>query len=867
MLTSFNYDLTHNNILLTDLNKYKYVLCTTTNPTIMRITLSLTLLVTGFLTLLNDLSAQDTIPKPTLASLKVTDPPKIDGKLDDVAWAGAVATTLDLTFLPEFGKTPSRKTEVKVIYDNNAIYIGAKMYDPDPTTINRQLAERDGYSNADHFAVGFDTYNDDLNGYRFTVSASGVQSDQRISLNSTGDMSWDAVWQSDVALDKEGWTCEIKIPYSAVRFPSKEQQDWGLQLIRSINSTGEYIIWSPVDPNIMGVVNQWGTYTGLENIVPPLRLSFSPYLTAGTQWTPVDEEGETVIYEQNNILNGGLDVKYGINESFTIDATLIPNFGEVQSDNVILNLSPFEQQFNERRPFFTEGTEIFNQTFNFIGDNMFYSRRVGGVPFNYYGAYDATKRHEVVIENPYETGLINATKFSGRTDKNLGIGIFNAIATEEYAILRDTVRGEERSVLTNPLTNYNMIVFEQALKNNSKVSITNTNTLRDGIYRDANVTQGLFDITNAKHTWNYWGFGNYSQVYEPYYDENNVIVDDPTTGFNYIAGVSQFTGKWNFNLSHALISPTYDHTDMGIQYGYNFINNYFGFNYNNQEPKKGIFYNYNAWGGFAYNLQYDPLEYQEINYNLGFNGQFKNFWNVGGNLYSKPIWWYDFYEPRYEGRKYYHAPFTFINVWGGSDYRKDLSFNWNLSFGESPLANDPYFGGGQYITWNVNDKFSVSHGLGLSKDHNNFGFVDFDGADNSIFGRRHVTTIDQEVSFKYIFGPKMNILARARQYWGKVVYHEFYELLEDGNLGETTFDGNYDINFNIFNVDFVYAWEFAPGSYFNLIWKNNIFQYDDIRVDDYFDNLRKTFETPQTNGLSIKLIYYLDYQYLIKKNV
>ena len=125
MLTSFNYDLTHNNILLTDLNKYKYVLCTTTNPTIMRITLSLTLLVTGFLTLLNDLSAQDTIPKPSLASLKVTDPPKIDGKLDDVAWTAAVATTLDLTFLPEFGKTPSRKTEVKVIYDNNAIYIGA----------------------------------------------------------------------------------------------------------------------------------------------------------------------------------------------------------------------------------------------------------------------------------------------------------------------------------------------------------------------------------------------------------------------------------------------------------------------------------------------------------------------------------------------------------------------------------------------------------------------------------------------------------------------------------------------------------------------------------------------------------------------
>lgn len=209
----------------------------------MRFSLQFTLLTAGLLSFGIDLSAQqDTIPKPKLASLKVATPPKIDGKLDDAAWTSAPIATLDMTFLPEYGKTPSKRTEVKVIYDNDAIYIGAMMYDSIPASINRQLAERDGYSNADHFAVGFDTYNDDLNGYRFTVSASGVQSDQRISLNSNGDMSWDAVWQSDVSVNAEGWVCEIKIPYSAVRFPSKEVQDWGLQLIRSINSTGEYII-------------------------------------------------------------------------------------------------------------------------------------------------------------------------------------------------------------------------------------------------------------------------------------------------------------------------------------------------------------------------------------------------------------------------------------------------------------------------------------------------------------------------------------------------------------------------------------------------------------------------------------------------
>lgn len=808
--------------------------------------------------------AQDTIPKPTLAATKITLAPKIDGKLDDAAWQNAPIATLDITFLPEFGKTPSQRTEVKVVYDNEAIYVAAMMYDPEPDKINRQLCERDGYSNADNFVVGFDTYNDDINGYRFTVTAAGVQKDQRFGLNSNGDMSWDAVWESDIHFTEDGWSCELKIPYSAVRFPSKPVQDWGLQFNRSMNATGELILWSPVDPKIYGTINQWGTLTGLENITPPLRLSFSPYLNAGYQWTPISEE--PVVYDNDPILNGGLDVKYGINESFTIDATLVPNFGEVQSDNVVLNLSPFEQQFNERRPFFTEGVEIFNQTFNFIGDQMFYSRRIGGTPLLYYNADDELNSNEVLTDNPFETNLINATKFSGRTNKNFGIGIFNAIGAQEFATATDTITGETRQILTSPYTNYNMLVFEQALKNNSKVSFTNTNVLRDGIYRDANVTQALYDITIPSRKWNFWGFGNYSQVHEPYRTETQEVIDEPKDGYTYIVGVSQFTGKWNFNFSHAIISPEYDHNDMGIQFGYNIINNFFGFNYNNQEPKKGKFYNYGAWGGFTYNLQADPMAFQEINYNLGFNGQFKNFWNAGVSLFSKPIWWYDYYEARVDGRKFYHAPFTFVNAWIGTDYRKNFSMNWNLSFGESPIPNDPYIGGGQWITWVVNDKFSISHGLSVSKDHSNFGFVTFDAADHSILGRRDIVNVDHEIGVKYLFGPKMNIIARAREYWGQVVYHQFYELQEDGTLGDTPYSGSHDLNFNVFNVDFVYAWQFAPGSFLNVIWKDNVFQSDGIRGDDYLSNFSKTMQTPHTNGLSLKVIYYLDYLYLQKKS-
>lgn len=234
---------------------------------------------------------------------KITNPPKIDGKLDDGVWKNLPVATLDITWLPEYGKVPTRKTEVKVVYDNTAIYIGAMLYDSVPANINTQLSERDGQSNADNFTVGLDTYDDDLNGYRFIVSAAGVQNDQRISLNSNNDLSWDAVWESEVSITENGWICEIKIPYSAIRFPTTEVQNWGLQFNRSVNKTGEYILWSPVDPKIYGVINQWGSYLGLEKITPPLRLSFSPYINTGNQWTPISYE--PVKYESAKILNGG----------------------------------------------------------------------------------------------------------------------------------------------------------------------------------------------------------------------------------------------------------------------------------------------------------------------------------------------------------------------------------------------------------------------------------------------------------------------------------------------------------------------------------------------------------------------------------
>ncbi|HMP86054.1 MAG TPA: DUF5916 domain-containing protein, partial [Lacibacter sp.] len=339
---------------------------------------------------------------------KVTVAPKIDGLLTESIWKEAIPAEDFIVNSPNFGAPSAYKTRVYVLYDNNAIYIGAYLYD-DPKLVRKQLTARDGESrqDVDYFSVFFDTYNDDQNGFHFLVTSRNVQSDGRLSPNRNSqfgppsDYSWDAVWESKVTMQDDGWIVEMRIPYFSLRFAKKDKQDWGINFQRYVRRSNENSYWNSVNPNENGFVNQFGLLAGLENLQPPLRLSFLPYVTGGYRTVP-GKSGRT-----NEFLrNGGMDVKYGVNESFTLDMTLIPDFGQVISDNVINNLSPFEVQFQENRPFFTEGTEIFNKA------GLFYSRRVGATPGGYYrarskGSTDSTR----IISNPCLVQLLNAAKF------------------------------------------------------------------------------------------------------------------------------------------------------------------------------------------------------------------------------------------------------------------------------------------------------------------------------------------------------------------------------------------------------------------------------------------------------------------------
>ncbi len=792
-----------------------------------------------------------TIEVPKITSQALT-PPKIDGNLNDVCWSNVEVSTDFVTNQPEFGKPSAFRTEVKILYDDNAVYIGAYLFDKECSKVSCQLAGRDETSNADLFAVGFDTYNDKLNGFRFQVSAAGVQSDTRLSPGSN-DVNWDAVWFSKVSMKEDGWVAEIKIPYSALRFPKREDQTWGLQFVRFVQRINEVSSWSPVNPQIDGVVNQWGRLEHLINISPPLRLSFIPYFTAGFQRDPVSMVPK--VMANRKIISGGMDINWGINESFTLNTTLIPDFGQVQSDNKVLVLGPFEQQFSERRPFFTEGIELFNRRISLAPGQLFYSRRIGDVPTLYYNAPYFLKEKEVLKSNPGATQLYNATKLSGRTNKGLGIGMLNSVTAPMHAVIEDEISGAKRKEQTEPLANYNVLVIDQSLKNNSRIGLTNTNVIRKGDWRDANVTSLNFQIRDKTNTFSHSGFTNLSQIYD------KSISYKPQLGFYTDYQFSKISGNFRMDFEQYIMSDKYDQNDLGILYHANEVSNFIGLKYFEFIPKGKL----NSWDAYISLQQtslYKPFAYQDVTANAGLDLLFTNFWYTGFFTTAKPVRYYDYYEARTEGVKYLRPENWYINWYAGSDNRKAFYMDVNIGFAESPIPNDPYFEAAVTPNVRIKDRAILSHSVTWNTDFKNFGFADLDEEGNPVIGARKLRTVTNTFNAKFFITPIMNVMFRARHYWSRVNYMDFYSLDEAGEIQKREWNTNSNQSFNLWNVDFVYNWQFAPGSNLIFTWKQNISQSDQAVEDNYIANVGKTFETPQANMVSLKVIYYLDYAQL-----
>ena len=774
---------------------------------------------------------------------------RLDGRLDEPAWMDAEPAGEFLTLEPQPGLKPAAETEVRLLYTDRGIYVGAVMHEYAMDRLGTELAERDNLDDRkriDWFGVVFDCYKNGLQGFGFLVTAAGVQIDLKMS-NDGDDTAWDAVWDSQVAILDSAWSCEMHIPYSALRFPQQYDQTWGVQFGRRSAQRQEESFWNPIRPEVDGFLNQAGTLEGIYDVKPPLRLSATPFFAVYAENYSDRSQNQST---WGTSYNGGMDITYGISDAFTLDMTLIPDFGQVQSDNQILNLSPFEVQFAENRQFFTEGTELFNKA------GLFYSRRVGGSP--YYGdeVYGNLHENEVAEQVPYDTRLMNATKISGRNRQGLGVGYFNAISPRDRITITDTLTDTKRDMVIQPWTNYNVFVLDQNLKNNSYISFVNTNVLREGEARDANVTGVEFELRNKANTYKIEGNGAVDQLW----------ADDGTeSGYTYDLEFGRISGNLNWEIGHGVESDTYNPNDLGFIYN----NNSKGWRgwaeYTEYEPF-GPFLS----GGIGTFLRYSGLykfpgePEEQVRPNLYTNaggefwayGQFKNFWRISLSMWVQPTDGYDYFEPRVPGRFFRYPANKNFSFSVNSDNRKPFTFGANLNYTVS--HEDGKYRRGEYVyaRTRLNDRFSIGYELSHSFATLDRGWVNFIG-DDIIFGARELRDLSQIANLAYTFNARTTLNFRLRHNWTRVHYTEFYNLLESGELEDREYNDNEDLNFNAWTIDMQFRWRFAPGSDVFIVWKNSIQGLNANSMISYGENLRTLFDQPQTNSLSVKAIYYL----------
>lgn len=640
----------------------------------------------------------------------------------------------------------------------------------------------------------------------------------------------------------------MKIPYSAIRFPKKDFQEWGFNCQRSIRRIRETDNWNFVDSKVSGYVNQFGTMVGISDIKPPLRLSLSPYVSGYLK----SEAGET---QYNFSYNYGADIKYGINQSFTIDMTLIPDFGQVRSDDIQYNFTPFEIQYAEQRQFFTEGTELFNK------GGIFYSRRVGSQPKGYNLAYVQTGDNEIVSVNPGQTKLINATKLSGRTSSGLGIGLFNGMSANTWATITDTVTGLSRRFLTQGFTNYNMIVFDQNLKNNSYVDFLNTNYYMPNEGYMANVTGTAFKFANKKYTYAFSGDAFVSQKYH-----TRGATD---LGYHYSLNYGKISGNFRFNYNQLLETDKYDPNDLGFNPVNNKFDNSLTLQYNFYDPFWKVL-NWHNGLNISYNTIFDGFKYS----NLTISGQSmlntRKYLTLGANLDMMPIESHDYYEPRVPGWMYIRPANCFQNVWFSTDYRKKFALDFSIGGYVSPAEESSGYDISVAPRYRVSDKIMLIYSFWTQKILNNDGYVmdsiDQNGQNVILFGRRDQLTIMNILQANFMINSNMSFDLRARHYWVSVPYYSFYQLQTDGHLNPVEWHGDADINYNLFNLDFTYIWNFAPGSQLSVVWKNAINTMDNEITRSYFNDFRNTMLAPASNSFSVRVIYYLDALYLKKRS-
>jgi hypothetical protein len=809
----------------------------------------------------------------------------VDGAIDDVAWDSVDWSTDFTEWEPDNRTAPSEQTKMKIAYDESNMYVAFICYDTDPSGIVKRLSRRDGFD-GDWVEVNFGSLNDDRTAFSFTITAAGVKGDEYISNNGDFDGSWNPIWYVATQTNMEGWTAEMRIPLSQLRFSAEEDQTWGLQATRRYFKNEERSTWQPVPPNPPGWVSEFGILKGIRGIKPQRQLEIQPYLVA-QQDLYEEEAGNPFRDGSDTKITGGLDAKIGMTNDLTLDITINPDFGQVDADPGAIALDGFEIFFQERRPFFVENKNIFDYNISGNEDNLFFSRRIGRSPQGFSSANAAKGEFADV---PNNTTILGASKFSGKTKDGWAIGVLESVTAKEFAEIGLDTRqevteteenagelGEEREVLVEPLTNY-LVARVQKDFNNNKSYIGGIFT---SVHRnmDENVsflhTQAYSSGLDFRHNWknrNYYLEGNFvtstvrgsklaiartqQSIVHLFQrvDADHVAVDLTKTSLTGTGGKLGFGksggGNWRYNVGATFRSPELELNDIGFLRQADEIRQWLNVRYLWQKPTNWY---RSANVRVAQFSTYDfEGNYNRIQYDVNGNINLINNWFVDGGFFHKPRIYINTFlrgGPRWRFSDE-NGGFLFF----GTDERKKLRTSAGFVMSQAAQDNFSFLELSGSIDYQPVNALSISLRPAYSRNPNKTQYVsqaDNNGTIRYITGAIDQETLSATLRVNYTINPNLTIQYYGQPFIAKGEYNNFNYVtdaaaenldnrvqlyadnqisFEDGSYlvdenGDATTDytfGDPDFAFVQYRSNLVARWEYIPGSELFFVWSQGI---------------------------------------------
>jgi Domain of unknown function (DUF5916)/Carbohydrate family 9 binding domain-like len=804
---------------------------------------------------------------------------KLDGELTDEVWDRAPKIEGFVQRDPKEGAPPTYPTEARVAYDAANIYVAVIAHDPEPAKIVGHLTRRDSSSPSDWIRVAIDSYFDRRTAYEFSVNPVGVKQDKYYFNDGNGeDQGWDAVWDVVVSRHASGWRAEFRIPLSQLRFPAADRPTFGLAFAREIGRLNETSTWPLIAKSVNGIVSQFGELRGLVLTRSPKRLELVPYTVADVSTEP--ETDNPLVDDVNPGAEVGLDLKYAITPGLTLTATVNPDFGQVEADPAVVNLSAFETFFNERRPFFVEGSGMFA----FDLDGLFYSRRIGRQP-----QLSPDTPEEAFISAPTNTTIFGATKVTGRAG-GFSIGVLNALTAEEEAQV--AIGSAHSTAPIEPFSSYTVGRARKEFKNQSNVGFMVTATNRN-LGDDLNPMRLL---PNAAYTggidWDWRMWKKYSVTGHlvgstvrgtsaaiARLQESNVhsfqrpdaehVEFDPTRTllagqaggleFSKISGERiRFTTFFNFK------SPGFDMNDLGFMRRADEIFQANWIQWRHDKPGKYIRsfrFNVNEYG--SWNFDGDRL-FRGGNINA--HATFKNNWSTGGGI-NRDIRGFDDRATRGGPGAAYDPLWVF---WGyvDTDNRKPVFFSVFMGNGRSEFGPH-FFDFDPSVTYRPTSALSVSGGLRFGISDRDAQWVEnVDGADGQthyVFARLDQQTVALTTRVNYTMTPNLSLQVYAEPFVSAGAYTDYKELADGRSKDWRTryapyaYAGSADFNYRSFRTTNVLRWEYKPGSALFVVWQQGREEdqpYGDFRFGRDFSGL---FRIPASNVFLVKFSYWLNY--------